>query len=94
MKFHKLPLITAAIASLSVLACSCAETSNPTAISGSTAQRPASKVEDVQAVSPALEYYSDRVVMGDLWKRPGLSSRDRSVVTVAAISAPKGDRRL
>ena len=85
MKFHKLPLITPAIASLSVLACSCAETSNPTAISGSTAQRPASKVEDVQAVSPALEYYSDRVVMGDLWKRPGLSSRDRSVVTVAAM---------
>ena len=94
MKFHKLPLITAAIASLSVLACSCAETGNPTATSGSTAQRPASKVEDVQAVSPALEYYSDRVVMGDLWKRPGLSSRDRSVVTVAAISAPRGDRRL
>ena len=37
-------------------------------------------------VAPALERYSDRVV-GELWRRPGLSARDRSIVTTAAIIA-------
>ncbi|MGV1838341.1 carboxymuconolactone decarboxylase family protein [Rhizobium rhizogenes] len=44
-------------------------------------------MEDVQAVSPALAKYSQAVVLGDLWNRPGLSPRDRSVVTVAALIA-------
>lgn len=43
--------------------------------------------EDVRAVAPALENYARRVVAGDLWKRPGLSSRDRSLVTLSALIA-------
>lgn len=39
------------------------------------------------AVSPALERYTKDSVLGDLWQRPGLSPRDRSVVTVAALIA-------
>ncbi|MHA3019743.1 carboxymuconolactone decarboxylase family protein [Mycobacterium sp. BMJ-28] len=42
---------------------------------------------DIGAVSPALAAYRDRVLEGDLWKRPGLSVRDRGVVTVAAVIA-------
>lgn len=42
---------------------------------------------DVRAVAPALEKYRDSIVMGDVWKRPGLSPRDRSVVTLAALVA-------
>ena len=45
------------------------------------------KPEDVRAVAPALEGYAQKFVVGDLWKRPGLSRRDRSVVTVAALIA-------
>src|SRR5882762_6440559 len=43
--------------------------------------------EDFRAVAPALEKYGQTVVIGDLWKRPGLSPRDRSIVTLAALIA-------
>jgi 4-carboxymuconolactone decarboxylase len=46
-----------------------------------------SKPEDVRAVAPALQDYAQKFVHGDLWKRPGLSPRDRSIVTVAALIA-------
>jgi 4-carboxymuconolactone decarboxylase len=41
--------------------------------------------EDVRAVAPALEKYRDGVVLGDAWKRPGLTPRDRSIATLAAL---------
>ena len=43
--------------------------------------------EDIRAVAPALEKYAKTVVFGDLWKRPALPARDRSIVTVAALIA-------
>jgi 4-carboxymuconolactone decarboxylase len=43
--------------------------------------------DDVRAVSPALEHYTKRALLDGLWKRPELSPRDRSVVTVAALIA-------
>jgi len=43
--------------------------------------------EDVRAVSPALDRYTQNLLMGDLWKRPDLSRRDRSIVTLAALIA-------
>lgn len=41
--------------------------------------------EDVRAVSPALERNATDKLANGLWKRPGLSPRDRSIVTVAAV---------
>src|SRR3954463_12971691 len=41
--------------------------------------------EDVRAVAPALEKYALGTLLGDVWKRPGLSLRDRSIVTLAAL---------
>jgi 4-carboxymuconolactone decarboxylase len=38
-------------------------------------------------VSPALVKYTQRSIIDDLWKRPDLSARDRSIVTVAALIA-------
>ncbi|WP_341773152.1 carboxymuconolactone decarboxylase family protein [Burkholderia anthina] len=38
-------------------------------------------------MSPALAHYAAAKLADDLWKRPGLSPRDRSVVTVAAVIA-------
>jgi 4-carboxymuconolactone decarboxylase len=43
--------------------------------------------EDIRAVSPALEQYTAGVLQEDVWKRPDLSPRDRSIVTVAALIA-------
>jgi 4-carboxymuconolactone decarboxylase len=48
--------------------------------------RPAN-TEEVTMVSPALDRYTRGTVRGDLWKRPGLSPRDRSIVTLAALVA-------
>jgi 4-carboxymuconolactone decarboxylase len=42
---------------------------------------------DVRAVAPALEKYREERLLGDVWKRPGLAPRDRSIVTMAALIA-------
>jgi 4-carboxymuconolactone decarboxylase len=44
-------------------------------------------LDDMRMVSPALEYYTTNVVLGDLWKRPQLSARDRSIVTLSVLIA-------
>jgi 4-carboxymuconolactone decarboxylase len=44
-------------------------------------------LDDVRIVAPALERYTQGVLLGDLWKRPGLSARDRSIVTVTVLIA-------
>jgi 4-carboxymuconolactone decarboxylase len=38
-------------------------------------------------IAPGLRNYTDKVLFGDVWKRPGLSPRDRSLVTVATLVA-------
>src|SRR3954449_7339561 len=38
-------------------------------------------------IAPALADYTDRVLFGDVWRRPGLSPRDRSLITVASLVA-------
>src|SRR4030088_3565783 len=37
--------------------------------------------------APKLAELTDQVLFGDVWERPGLSKRDRSLVTVAALVA-------
>jgi 4-carboxymuconolactone decarboxylase len=39
------------------------------------------------SIAPALADYTDRVLFGDVWERPGLSKRDRSLITVATLVA-------
>ncbi len=43
--------------------------------------------DDVRMVAPALEKYTQDRLLGEVWKRPGLSLRDRGVVTLAALVA-------
>jgi 4-carboxymuconolactone decarboxylase len=43
--------------------------------------------EDIRAVSPGLASYTQKSIADDLWKRPGLSARDRSIVTVSVLIA-------
>jgi 4-carboxymuconolactone decarboxylase len=43
--------------------------------------------EDIRMVAPALDQYTQDRLLGDIWKRPGLTPRDRSIVTLAALIA-------
>lgn len=38
-------------------------------------------------VAPKLAELTDDVLFGDVWERPGLSPRDRSLITVATLTA-------
>jgi 4-carboxymuconolactone decarboxylase len=38
-------------------------------------------------VAPKLAELTDDVLFGDVWERPGLSKRDRSLITCAALVA-------
>lgn len=52
------------------------------------AQQPTSVApQAMQEITPALADFTDKVLFGDLWKRPGLPPRDRSLVTVAVLIA-------
>jgi 4-carboxymuconolactone decarboxylase len=43
--------------------------------------------DEVREVVPKLIELSETVLYGDVWERPGLSKRDRSLITVAALMA-------
>ena len=66
-------LVAMTFASLSLLASSVAQAD------------PTKARDDVRTVAPALEKYRQDLLFGDLWKRPGLNLRDRSIVTLAAL---------
>lgn len=38
-------------------------------------------------VAPKLADLTDNVLFGDVWERPGLAKRDRSLVTISALIA-------
>lgn len=48
--------------------------------------KPMQTIKDISMVAPALEKYAQGPV-AELWKRPGLTPRDRSVVTLTALIA-------
>ena len=49
------------------------------------AQRAAGVAANVGPVAPGLEQFTTDVLFRDLWLRPGLAPRDRSLVTVSAL---------
>ena len=48
--------------------------------------RPSAR-DDLRIVATALERYEQGALFGNLWRRPDLSPRDRSFVTLAALVA-------
>ena len=46
-----------------------------------------STIGQVRDVFPKLGELTDKVLFGDVWERKGLSKRDRSLITVAALTA-------
>lgn len=43
--------------------------------------------QQLKSVSPAFDRYTSETVLGGLWKRPQLSGRDRSIVTLSVLIA-------
>jgi len=43
--------------------------------------------ERIRPIVPKLIDLTEKVLFGDVWERPGLSKRDRSLITVAALVA-------
>jgi 4-carboxymuconolactone decarboxylase len=43
--------------------------------------------DEIGMVAPALDKYTQERLLGDVWKRPELGPRDRSIVTLAALIA-------
>jgi 4-carboxymuconolactone decarboxylase len=48
----------------------------------------------VRSFVPKLIDLTEKVVYGDVWERPGLSKRDRSLITVAALVAMNRTEQL
>ena len=53
----------------------------------STPRTATSARDEVRTVAPKLIEMTEKVVYGDVWERPQLSKRDRSLITVAALVA-------
>ncbi len=51
------------------------------------AKKPSPAQESFGDIAPKLAELTDEVLFGDIWERPGLSKRDRSLITVAALVA-------
>jgi 4-carboxymuconolactone decarboxylase len=50
--------------------------------------------EAIRGTVPKLAEISDTLIYGEVWERPGLSRRDRSLITVAALIAMGRDKQL
>ena len=50
-------------------------------------ERPSVAPKNMQAIAPALAGFTDRVLFGDVWVRPELAPRDRSIVTISVLIA-------
>lgn len=44
--------------------------------------------------APGLVHYTDQVLFDEVWQRPGLAKRDRSLMTVAALVATGKSEQL
>src|SRR6187549_316574 len=53
----------------------------------STQKEPSAVRKALGELAPKLVELTDNVLFGDVWERPGLAKRDRSLITVAALVA-------
>jgi len=72
----------------------CSQIERKTDMEGQDHYSSVNLVDEMHTVSPALEHYTTDVVLGDLWKRPQLSARDRSVVTLSVLFARNQNTEL
>jgi 4-carboxymuconolactone decarboxylase len=51
------------------------------------ATQPTTARDKLRSFAPKLIELTDNVLFGDVWERPGLAKRDRSLITVATLIA-------
>jgi 4-carboxymuconolactone decarboxylase len=51
------------------------------------ASKPGSARDAVRGTVPKMIEVTEQVIYGDVWERPGLSKRDRSLIVVASLIA-------
>ncbi len=57
-------------------------------------KEPSSIKKSLGGFSPKLVQLTDNVLFGDIWERPELSKRDRSLITVTALIAGGHNEQL
>lgn len=75
---------------LAITAASMLGFSTPARVQEAAKEAPAKQTRAQQVmgdVAPKLAELTDEVLFGDVWERPGLSKRDRSLVTISALIA-------
>lgn len=61
--------------------------STPSTSTPAATSQPSRAQQLMGDIAPKLAELTDNVLFGDAWARPGLSKRDRSLVTVSALIA-------
>ena len=64
-----------------------AQSQTPATSDAAPAQQQSRAQQPMGATAPKLAELTDNVLYGDIWERPGLSKRDRSLVTISALIA-------
>ena len=77
--------LAATVMGVSALSAGTASAADPLGQASVPGQSPAQQM--FGDVAPKLAELTDKVLFGDVWERPGLSKRDRSLVTVSALVA-------
>jgi len=72
---NKRHIAAQALAAAFALCCATAQAAHPTSL------------KEIHMVAPALEHYTQHLLLDEVWKRPGLSPRDRSIVTLSVLVA-------
>jgi 4-carboxymuconolactone decarboxylase len=69
--------------------------SQPPAASSPAPAKPPSRAQQLMGdIAPKMAELTDNVLFGDIWERPGLAKRDRSLVTVSALIAMNRPEQL
>lgn len=84
MRWH--PTIGIAVVGLA-LACSPTQAQQPKEAPAMTKAGQTRAQQLMGDIAPKLAELTDDVLFGDVWERPGLAKRDRSLVTISALIA-------
>ncbi|WP_338390906.1 carboxymuconolactone decarboxylase family protein [Burkholderia cepacia] len=87
MEYTPMRMFVVAILSLALGTSACSQLERKPEMTSLDRSTSATSFAAMSNVSPALEHYTNAVVLGDLWKRPQLSARNRSVVTLSVLIA-------
>ncbi|RYE88659.1 MAG: carboxymuconolactone decarboxylase family protein [Hyphomicrobiales bacterium] len=77
----------AIIAATGLLAATLSTASAQTPVPTTPAKPPSRAQQLMGDIAPKMAELTDNVLFGDIWERPGLAKRDRSLITVAALIA-------